>query len=520
MLRTKITGSTHVLRTAFKRYSSTIDNGAVEVVKPKKTSFTRRLFRLGLAVTAFYAGGVAVSQYDDDLGTLFTEKVPGAEKLVDSYVTYRYDPTISKMLSTEYLLNLFKGENTEVKPSTSSRLVPIHDAIKELHLELLELDSENNSEPEMQKIINSLNSTINMINEQKLRIGGKKSRSIEENYKQLIEDILHLDKNLKETVSKSINEKTEEVVKKVREQYKRKLAVSEVELQDRYKNEFIHLKEEMEKHYQDILNQKLEANKQHLEAKHANEIALLSITQVSEFNKIIKEKVDSERNGRLAKIEDLDKKAENLTEALKHVNKVVTRNEAVKQIAQQIEIIRSKLNSHDLNSISLHDDLTRLRTLTDIAVPGPKPCCKHKDLTPSLFRVALDELESVAGSSESKILSEEQIYNRWNLLESDFKTASLLPPNAGMLGHFTAKLFSLFLFTKRGSALPDATDLDSVFARINENLRHSKLDKAVADVVTLKGWTHVLCDDWLKNARRKLEVEKLVDVLDSELKSL
>lgn len=62
----------------------------------------------------------------------------------------------------------------------------------------------------------------------------------------MIEDILHLDKNLKETVSKSINEKTEEVVKKVREQYKRKLAVSEVELQDKYKNEFIHLKEEME----------------------------------------------------------------------------------------------------------------------------------------------------------------------------------------------------------------------------------------------------------------------------------
>ncbi|KAL3235046.1 MICOS complex subunit MIC60 [Nakaseomyces bracarensis] len=501
------------------RYNS-IDTGA-SVKAKKKGGLLMKVVGLTIGVSGLYAGGVAVSQYNDSFANVFTEKVPGAESLVDTYEYYRYDPRFSKWLTKDHIVGFFKGEKDhEHEVNRKPTPLPIHDSIKELQLKLLELDSENNSEAELQKIIDSLNNTVNLINEQKFRIGGMKLEKVEESYHQLIEDILHLDKNLKETVSHSINEKAEEVASKLSKQYKRKLSVSEVELQDKYKNEFLHLKEELEKHYADLLAQKLEANKQHLETKHANEVALLSITQVREFNKIIKEKVDAERNGRLSNIQQLEEKSKEMTKALDNVTKIVTRSEAVKQIAQNIEKIRSKLNSHELNSLSLSEDLTRLRTLTDIAVPGPKPCCKSKNLTPPLFRVALAELEATTSSENSKILSNEQLYNRWNLLENDFKTASLLPPNAGVLGHFTAKIFSFLLFTKRGSAPPDATDLDSIFARVNEDLRLSKLDAAVSEVVGLKGWTHVLCDDWLKSARRKLEVEQLVDILDTELKSL
>lgn len=520
MLRSSTRYTPRVVRQSLKRFNS-IDTGAKVVVKAKKRSIVGRILKLGFGISVFYAGGVVASQYNDSFATYFTEKVPGAESLVDSYEYYRYDPRFSKYLTKEYIIGMFKGTNKHDDEETKRHTpLPIHDSIKELQLKLLELDSENNSEAELQKIINSLNDTINLINQQQFKIGGKKLEKMEESYQTLVDDILHLDKNLKETVSHSINEKAEEVASKLSKQYKRKLSVSEAELQDKYRNEFIHLKEELEKHYADLLAQKLEANKQHLEAKHANEVALLSITQVREFNKIIKEKVDSERNGRLSNIEQLEEKSKELTKALDNVTKIVTRSEAVKQIAQNIEKIKSKLDSHELHGLSLQEDLNRLRTLTDIAVPGPKPCCKSKNLPLPLFRVALAELEDIASSKDAKILSNEQLYNRWNLLENDFKTASLLPPNAGVLGHFTAKIFSFLLFTKRGSAPPDATDLDSIFARVNEDLRLSKLDSAVSEVVGLKGWTHVLCDDWLKSARRKLEVEQLVDILDSELKSL
>ena len=75
------------------------------------------------------------------------------------------------------------------------------------------------------------------------------------------------------------------------------------------------------------------------------------------------------------------------------------------------------------------------------------------------------------------------------------------------------------MFTKSGIST-DANDMDAVFARVKEDLRFANLDKALEEAVNLEGWPHVLCESWIKDTRRKLEVESLVELLENEVRTL
>ncbi|CAI4940281.1 CFC_HP_G0057030.mRNA.1.CDS.1 [Saccharomyces cerevisiae] len=133
--------------------------------------------------------------------------------------------------------------------------------------------------------------------------------------------------------------------------------------------------------------------------------------------------------------------------------------------------------------------------------------------TPTLLSVALDELESTC--SGKKILSVRRLYRQ----PAEIEEAASLFCNSIILGQLTAKVFSLFLFTKTGNP-SNATDFDSVYARVGDNLRVSNLNDAVEEVVSLKGWPHKVCESWIEDARRKLEVQRLVEILDCEIRTL
>lgn len=540
--------SPSLLRHAVTRRSlASINTGTVTPQVSKSHPFRRFLIRSSIAISLFYAGGLALSQYNDDMGDLFTENIPFAETLVDSFESYKDATLSSHPLTLEELRAKFGGvlggrvssvpnegikaqdanENDlktalptsiESKDLGNATATTKNDAVL-VYLDPInvKLNSDSEASSRFHEVIEMLNRTIKSINDQKLKVTEEQMSDIAEAHQNMTTSVAELNKDFDAAIHEAVTAKTSDAIKELTEKYEQKLKDDEKYLTNKFMKELNNYKVELEERTSKQLAEDLKINEQTLLAKHANEVALLSITQVEEFNKILKEKLDQERNGRLSHLKDLDSGLGRLLESVNKLNHILLKREAVTQLTLTVEELRSKLQSSDRHALNIEPQLKQLKSLSEMLPGKPKPCCKSKNLSPALIDVAIAELDNL--TSETEILTNEQLYNRWNLLAADFKTASLLPPNAGILGHTFAKLFSFLLFTKEGSS-PTNQDLDSVFSRVNENLRLSKLDKAVEEVVALQGWPHVLCKEWISDARRKLEVEALVEVLDCELRTL
>lgn len=533
--------------TVVKRGLASISTGTATNTVPRSHPIRKILLRTSFAVSLFYAGGLALTEYNDSFGDIFVENVPFAEGLVDFFETQLSSTLSPPPLTLDELRTKFGGmlggkvstvptqgvlpqsvdpKDLQVTIPTSLESKTIGNATDSAkHSAALlvlspikpKLKAESKESSKFVDIINRLNDTIEEINSQKIALSEEQVSFITEAHQKLSTSVSDFAKNFQAIVSEGISSNNEQALKELNEKYAQKLKDDEAELTNKVLNEFYNYKTELEQRTSKQLAEDLKANEQTLLAKHANEVALLSITQVDEFNKILKEKLDTERNGRLSHLEELDTGVGNLTQSVDRLNDLLMRNETITQLTITLDELKAKLHSPDSRSLNIEKDLKKLKTLSNILPDKPKSCCKSKQTSPQLIDVAITELDNLAGKKE--ILSTEQLYNRWNLLENDFKTSSLLPPNAGILGHTFAKFFSFFLFTKQGTS-PTNTDLDSVFAKVNEDLRLSKLDKAVEEVVALQGWPYVLCKDWIKEARRKLEVETLIDVLYCEVRTL
>ncbi|CAR29975.1 hypothetical protein ZYGR_0AD06660 [Zygosaccharomyces rouxii] len=530
-----------LLRVPVTRRLATAASQTSQQTKTNRVHPIRRFFtRVTLSVTLFYATGLVLSEFNDACGAIFTEHVPYGEELVDFFESTWYSAAYSPLTLDE-----LKSKFGEILASRTSKvphggviaknvdpkdreadnlndkanLPKVKVSMELLKLQPLRAPTEDGS-PEalrFKEIIAEFNGTIDTINQQNIMLPEPQATAVLEAHDALAMKILEFEQNFESALTTGINTKTDAALEGAGNKYEEELKQKEIELTDRFLNEFSNFRAELEQRTQKQLAADLKANEQTLLAKHANEVALLSITQVKEFNKIISEKIDSERNGKLAHLQELDEAVNNLTKSVDGVNKFLMKSEAITQLTLALDELKNKINSPKNASIKIDRDLQKLNTLADI-IPGlPKPCCHSKDVKPALLTVALNELNELA--SEKEILSTEQLYNRWNLLESDFKTASLLPPNAGIMGHTFAKFFSFFLFTKQGSS-PINEDLDNVYAKVSERLRLSKLDEAVEEVLALKGWPHVLCKDWIVQARKRLEVESLISVLDNEVRTL
>ncbi|SCV00201.1 LANO_0F05710g1_1 [Lachancea nothofagi CBS 11611] len=500
--------------------------------EPLKRSHPLRNFviRATLAITGFYAGGVALSVYSDQFGELFCDNVPLAEELVELYESYRDDSFQASRMSLEDLKQKFGelGTKTDQIPARGADSVlttekfaarPATPEIKVeqeacVKLRLPTVDICSNSDPRSEPLLQAVNAAVDEINSMSLFLPEDTYSAVSDAYNKLNTALQELDRNFQTDLSESLARQYGEASEDLRRSYELRQKARELELTEQFLNEFNAFKSQLEKRSSEELSTSLKANEQALLAKQANEVALLSIKQVEEFNKILAEKLDQERQGRLSKLEELDGSVKGLTEAIDQVDTLVIKSEVVSQLTLLTTLLKSKLRSGSNSSVQIDSELARLKTLCEILPGGPSKCCKTKN--PQLLDIVVSQLESLA--SKQQILSNEQLYSRWTLLQKDLTTSSLLPPNAGILGHTAAKIFSLFLFDKSGA--PVENDIDSVIARVGTNLTLSKLDKAVEEVVALKGWPRVLCDEWVQEARMKLEIETLIDALDCEVRSL
>lgn len=92
---------------------------------------------------------------------------------------------------------------------------------------------------------------------------------------------------------------------------------------------------------------------------------------------------------------------------------------------------------------------------------------------------------------------------------------ALVPEHdAGVLSYLASHLLSSFRFARHGYV--EGSDVLSVLARAEHHMNEKDLDSAARELNQLKGSPRVLLSDWLEAARRRLEVQQALEVIQAQ----
>lgn len=83
--------------------------------------------------------------------------------------------------------------------------------------------------------------------------------------------------------------------------------------------------------------------------------------------------------------------------------------------------------------------------------------------------------------------------------------------DVGVLSHMASAALSWALLLRPKGPV-EGDDVGSVLSRAEDRLARKDLDGAAREVNALKGWAGVLAQDWLREARKRLEVEQVIQV--------
>ncbi|KAI0464622.1 MICOS complex subunit mic60 [Komagataella kurtzmanii] len=492
------------------RFQST--NPTVKKSKP----FRKFLFRLGLLTGVFYAGGVAVSLKNDIVQDAFIEHVPLGEALLDFTEYYVNHPEELSFSSTKQKLQNFDKTVLIPKRGVQSAKVEDIEHIKNVtrgsadesvslsktiysNLNLPSIDLEFKDEV-LQSSVEHLNHLIDTVRTQV-------------NTVDLLPQVEQLKSSIKELGSKynsfvtDRNTAVEEALAKLDDELKTKYQNKELALTDKYISDLQETKRQIELKHDQILAKELDTAQRRILLEAENIIVQARINTLSEFESIISDKIDNERNGKLKNLDALAKRVEELENVQIKLFDNISNAEKLTNLKKTVsKINRLLISSNDgVDAKILINEVNKFKTYS-------------KDLNNELISSVLLNLPNDKALSNG-VLSQAQLLARWDLLTLELRSASLLPPNAGILGHLSSKLFSFFLLGKSGTPT-SGNDIESVISRVHDNLLKNRLDDALEEVSSLKGWSRKLSEDWIVEARKKLELQVLVGVLENEVSLL
>lgn len=281
----------------------------------------------------------------------------------------------------------------------------------------------------------------------------------------------------------------------------------ELDLTQNMLDQYNYEKTQLEKKYRVKLEKEVEATRKALSQAAVNATSMVRVEQTKRFEKMIKERIDQERDGRLQNLDAVNARLEELEAFALSLSKQITATSSKSLIQHSLANLRSLMFStaEDAPTKSFAPYVENLEAATS----------KTDD---EVIALALGEMAPLLKHESSQsILTVPQLLTAWEQLTPKLRSASLLPPNAGLLGHIASVVFSKLLLPVKG-AKPHGKDIESVIGRVEQSLVRGELDSAVEEVANLKGWTRKLADDWVREGRKRLEAEFLVDLITAETK--
>ncbi|ONH69058.1 MICOS complex subunit MIC60 [Cyberlindnera fabianii] len=463
-----------------------------------KSTVGKTVLNLTAATTLFYGGGVALSLNNPTFNEIFTDNFPLADDAVDfvdsilnnkrvkEYNIKHFKEKFGDLEKTVQLpksgifsekIDTAKEESLKAKESAKAVLV----SKPTISLPTIQLDTQD---PVLKKAIEEFNIVVTDINNAKISPSG--FDSLKGLFAELDATLVSLQSKTKHALDEKINEavakKENDLLAKFTYDFKTQITELQKQHDAQVANEIKHAKEALDAHYANV------AKEQAIQAR-------------KEFTKQIRKAIEEEREGKYANFSALDQKLTSLQDLVLKIDDHLNNSETKVKLQLSLSNLKAKLASDKNEDLS-----SEFAQLKQIAIES------KNDVILSAVS-AVDE-----GAVKQGLLTPAQLITRFELLTPELRSAALLPPNAGVLGHFAAKIFSTLLISKEGHA--EGRDIESVIARVQTNLVRNDLDDAVEEVANLKGWSRKLADDWLVESRKRLEVEFLVSVIDLESRTL
>jgi mitofilin len=221
----------------------------------------------------------------------------------------------------------------------------------------------------------------------------------------------------------------------------------------------------------------------------------------------IKSQVETERGGRLAKLDTL-------ATSLKQLERITLDNSAVLEDNVRLHKLWSALRAvqtkADKGDVSFDDEL---RVLQSLAASEEAEAVADN----TVIRAALSQLET-SGVATTGVKSFAAL-SSWfsNSVAPRIHEASLVPSpeNAGVASHLASISLSKLLFRPK-AGLVNGSDVGATLARAEYALGEKDLDAAAREINSLSGWPKKLADNWLREARRKLEVQQALEIVGAE----
>lgn len=508
--------------------------------EPKKSSFslTKLVFKLSALTAAVYGTAATAALIYEPLQDPYLDYFPYGEKVMDSidytwkhrqeivhfdykkYFETKYSETVSTINGTAEKLGL--DEYIEI-PNKGIEATPASEKTKEILKQedkkenflvlsnsdvpkpaekkiTLPLISVNSADINVNNIVSSLNSLINEFN----------SAKVNDNSSTLIDSI----KSSLDDLSNVFNSKDIQVIVDERlVSIKHKFEQEKTSLIQQLALTAENTKKELEAKHKTIIDNEVSELKKSFELEYQNKLKKAEIDLLEKFNDTVSEKIECERNNKLKDLQLLATRVEAIEKFELELSKVATSYTTFKEIRKTISKIRSLLVSNissDVRGENLVAEIDTLKTLTEPL---------NNDLINATLNAFPSNKELLLNGG---VLTQAQILSRWELLADELRPISLLPENPGVLGYAASSLFSKLLWSKSGVPIKTddellGNDVEAVIARVNNYLQKNQLDDAVEEVSNLKGCARELATDWLDDARRKLEIQFLVDVLSTEV---
>ncbi|KAK1594567.1 mitofilin [Colletotrichum navitas] len=240
----------------------------------------------------------------------------------------------------------------------------------------------------------------------------------------------------------------------------------------------------------------LQREKQLNEERLNNQLLEQALALKKEFVSEVQKHVESEREGRLGKLDELSAAVADLEKLTTGWNEVVDTNMRTQQLHVAVDAVRASLE----NAAHAKPFTRELVALKEIAGEDPVVNAAIASINPAAYQRGLSNAA--------------QLVDRFRIVAGEVRKASLLPEEAGVASHASSYLLSKVMFKKQG--LADGDDVESILTRTQTLLEEGNLDAAAREMNGLQGWAKTLSRDWLGEVRKVLEVQQALDVIATE----
>ena len=298
-------------------------------------------------------------------------------------------------------------------------------------------------------------------------------------------------------VKNAIDTKLSELSSEHGQELEAALAEITARLETTFKQKAEHDMEDLANMYKETTNLKLKEQEEQLKA--AFELQLKE--QAEKLDRFYKEEVqvlvDKEREGRLARLDELTLKMK----MLERLTNVLSERYAVSDRIHRLWAcyfgLASLLEEGSYRAFDSH-----LKHLTRLSQDDP--------LIGTLLRSIPKEVASQG------VISIEQLRSDFHPLRRRIHQFALATEEGGMMSLAVSYVLSFFMFEKHG--LVDGSDIEARLARAEHYLYvESDVLRAIKEMNQLSGWNRRLAEDWLKNARQLAEVQQAVNALEAHL---